>query len=74
MPESVKVESKTNKEVRSGKEEDKNELVSSIFKILKNYFKIYNFMYINIYIKIWKIVFICVINVNNINKILINKK
>lgn len=52
MPESVKVESKTNKEVRSGKEEDKNELVSSIFKILKNYFKIYNFMYINIYIKI----------------------
>lgn len=31
MPESVKVESKTNKEVRSGKEEDKNELVSCSF-------------------------------------------
>lgn len=30
MPESVKVESKTNKEIRSGKEEDKNELVSPI--------------------------------------------
>ena len=38
MPESVKVESKTNKEVRSGKEEDKNELVSaiSIEKLFEN--------------------------------------
>lgn len=31
MPESVKVESKPNKEIRSGKEEDKNELVSLSF-------------------------------------------
>ena len=31
MPESVKVETKTSKEARNGKEEDKNELVSIRF-------------------------------------------
>lgn len=34
MPESVKVETKTSKEARSGKEEDKNELVSIRFLLV----------------------------------------